>query len=76
MTCDSHWTTYLSALLTPTVAVLGSLIAYRQWRLAQNKLKLDLFEQSIRSDSLLSHNSMPSIIRPEQSLALLAVAQV
>lgn len=45
MTCDPHWTTYLSALLTPTVAVLGSLIAYRQWRLAQNKLKLDLFER-------------------------------
>lgn len=45
MTCDPHWTTYLSALLTPTLAVLGSLIAYRQWRLAQNKLKLDLFER-------------------------------
>lgn len=45
MTCDLHWTTYLSALLTPTVAVLGALIAYRQWRLAQNKLKLDLFDR-------------------------------
>lgn len=45
MTCAPHWTTYLSALLTPTVAVLGSLIAYRQWRLAQNKLKLDLFDR-------------------------------
>lgn len=40
-----HWTAYLSALLTPIVAVLGSLIAYRQWRLAQNKLKLDLFDR-------------------------------
>lgn len=45
MICDPHWTTYLSALLTPTVAVLGSIIAYRQWRLAQNKLKLDLFDR-------------------------------
>ncbi len=45
MTCDPHWTTYLSALLTPIVAVLGSLIAYRQWRLSQNKLKLDLFDR-------------------------------
>jgi hypothetical protein len=44
MDCDPHWTTYLSALLVPTVAVLGSVIAYRQWRTAQNKLKLDLFE--------------------------------
>ncbi len=45
MTCDPHWTTYLAALLTPTVAVLGSFIAYQQWRLAQNKLKLDLFDR-------------------------------
>lgn len=45
MTTDPHWTTYLAALLTPTVAVLGSFIAYRQWRLAQNKLKLDLFDR-------------------------------
>jgi hypothetical protein len=45
MTADPHWTTYLAALLTPTVAILGSLIAYRQWRLAQNKLKLDLFDR-------------------------------
>lgn len=43
MNPDPHWTTYLAALLTPTVAILGSFIAYRQWRLAQNKLKLDLF---------------------------------
>ena len=42
---DPHWTAYLTALLTPTVAVLGSFIAYRQWRLAQNKLKLDLFDR-------------------------------
>ena len=45
MTCDPHWTAYLSALLTPIVAVLGSFIAYRQWRTAQNKLKHDLFER-------------------------------
>lgn len=45
MTCYLHWTTYLAALLTPTVAVLGLLIAYRQWRIAHNKLKLDLFDR-------------------------------
>lgn len=45
MACDPHWTTYLSALMVPMVAVLGILIAYRQWRTAQNKLKLDLFEK-------------------------------
>ncbi len=42
---EPHWTQYLSALLTPVVAVLGFFIAYRQWRLAQNKLKLDLFDR-------------------------------
>jgi hypothetical protein len=45
MSTDPHWTAYLSALLAPIVAVLGSFIAYRQWRLAQNRLKLDLFER-------------------------------
>jgi hypothetical protein len=45
MNCDPHWTNYLAALLTPTVAVLGSFIAYRQWRTAQNKLKFDLFDR-------------------------------
>jgi hypothetical protein len=45
MTCEPNWVTYLSALLTPTVAVIGSFIAYRQWRTAQNKLKLELFDR-------------------------------
>lgn len=47
MNSDPHWTTYLAALLTPIVAVLGSFIAYRQWRLAQNKLKLELFDRRL-----------------------------
>ena len=42
---DPHWTTVLAALLTPTIAILGSIIAYRQWRIAQNKLKFDLFDR-------------------------------
>jgi hypothetical protein len=39
--------TYLSASLAPIVAGLGVLIAWRQWRTAQNKLKLDLFERRL-----------------------------
>jgi len=39
------WVTVLSALLTPTIAIFGAWIAYRQWRLGQNKLKLDLFDR-------------------------------
>lgn len=40
-----HWTQVLTALLTPVLAVLGLLIAYWQWRISRNKLKLDLFEK-------------------------------
>lgn len=40
-----HWTTYLSPLLVPIIAIFGAFIAYRQWRTAQNKLKLDLFNR-------------------------------
>jgi hypothetical protein len=40
-----HWTAYVSALGTPIIAalaaVIASLIAYRQWRTAQDRLKLD-----------------------------------
>ncbi|WP_313220864.1 hypothetical protein [Stutzerimonas nitrititolerans] len=42
-----HWTTYLSPLLVPIIAIFGALIAYRQWRTAQNKLKLDLFDRRL-----------------------------
>lgn len=42
---EPHWTAYFSALLTPIIAVLAIVIAYRQWRLGQNKLKLDLFDR-------------------------------
>jgi len=45
---DPHWTAYLTALLTPTVAILGAFIAFRQWKLAQNKLKLDLFDRRFK----------------------------
>jgi hypothetical protein len=42
---DAHWTQVLSALLTPTIAVIVAIIAYLQWRTAQNRLKLDLFDR-------------------------------
>jgi hypothetical protein len=44
---EPHWTAYLTALLTPVVAILAAVIAgsiaYRNWRTAQNKLKFDMF---------------------------------
>ncbi|MCW7555699.1 hypothetical protein NX722_24335 [Endozoicomonas gorgoniicola] len=47
MTCDPHWTSYISAFLVPLVACIAAFIAFRQWRTAQNKLKLDLFEKRL-----------------------------
>jgi hypothetical protein len=40
-----HWTSYLSGLSTPVIAIFGAFIAYRQWITGRNKLKLDLFEK-------------------------------
>jgi hypothetical protein len=42
---DPHWTAYLSALLTPLLAIFGAIIAWRQSCISKNKLKLDLFEK-------------------------------
>jgi len=42
---DPNWTQVFSALLTPTIAIFGSIIAYQQWRTARKKLKFDLFEK-------------------------------
>ncbi len=41
------WIDSLSAGLSPLVAILGIAIGVRQWRTAQNKLKLDLFENRL-----------------------------
>ncbi|MGO1073186.1 hypothetical protein [Lysobacter sp. CA199] len=49
MTCEPHWTAYVSAIAQPIVALLvaclAAWIAYRQYRTARNKLKLDLFDR-------------------------------
>ncbi len=40
-----HWTSFVTALLVPTIALFGAFIAYQQWRTAREKLKLDLFDK-------------------------------
>lgn len=42
-----HWTTYVTALLTPMIAIIAAWIAYSQWKTARRKLKLDLFEKRL-----------------------------
>lgn len=38
----------LSALLTPTIAIVGTIIAYQQWRTNNLKLKLDLYDRRLK----------------------------
>ncbi len=39
------WVDYLSALLVPTIAILGSIIAFQQWRTNTKRLKHELFDR-------------------------------
>jgi len=45
MASQKDWIEILSALLTPTIAILGIYIAYQQWRTNRNRLKLELFNK-------------------------------
>jgi hypothetical protein len=56
---NPHWTQYMTALMTPTVAVVAAFVAWKQWSLGRNKLKLELFDRRFvvydASKALLSH---------------------
>lgn len=43
--CNAGWIDLFKALLTPMIGVLTAYIAYSQWRTAESKLRLDLFEK-------------------------------
>lgn len=64
-----QWTTYLTALMTPVVALLGAGIAYRQWRTARDKLRLDLFDRRLAVHAavlrFLGDYSASGIVTPE-----------
>lgn len=44
---DPHWTAYLTALLTPAIALGAAVVAGLQFYLARQKLKLDLFDRRL-----------------------------
>lgn len=39
------WVDYLSALLVPTIAIVGASIAWQQWRINRARLKNELFDR-------------------------------
>ena len=43
-TTPKDWIDYLQALLIPAIALFGILIAWLQWRINHNRLKLERFE--------------------------------
>jgi Zn-dependent M32 family carboxypeptidase len=61
-----QWVTVLSALLTPTVALLGSYIAWQQWRTAKHKLVLDLFDRRLKVITALKQ-AMAEILRQDKA---------
>ena len=40
-----HWTEYISPIGIPIIAAIAAWIAFRQFQIARNKLKLDLFDK-------------------------------
>lgn len=76
---EVHWTAYATALTVPVLAFVGATIAYRQWRTAQNKLKLDLFDKRMRvyqaARDALGHIASHGKLGNEQQIAYLSGIQ-
>jgi hypothetical protein len=45
--CNPSWVNLFSALATPMIAIIVAYVAWRQWRTAREKLKIDLFERRL-----------------------------
>jgi hypothetical protein len=45
MATEKDWVDILQALLTPTVAIFGSYIAYQQWHINKVRLKHELYDR-------------------------------
>lgn len=53
--CEKNWIDILSALLMPTIAFFGSIIAWRQSKINQNRLKHELFTRRIELFDEIAH---------------------
>ena len=69
------WVDYFSALLTPTIAILGSTIAFLQWRTNSKRLRHELFdrryEQFIVVREFLGSIMKSGKSKPEEQLKFL-----
>ncbi|WP_417534974.1 hypothetical protein [Marinobacterium stanieri] len=70
-----NWTQYISAIGIPMIAALAAWIAFRQFHIARNKLKLDLFDKRMEvygavRDSLKSIAQQGNLT-PEQQVQYL-----
>jgi hypothetical protein len=72
MNAACAWVSVLSALLTPAVALAVCLIAYRQWRTAQNRLKLDLFDRRLAIHTEALGIILRAVTKPMEPLDLSA----
>lgn len=57
-----HWTQYISAIGIPLIAALAAWIAFRQFQIARNKLKLELFDKRMEIYSTV-RETLSSIAR-------------
>ena len=48
------WVDYLAALLTPTIAIIGSFVALQQWKTNRARLKHELFDRRYEQFSVVS----------------------
>jgi hypothetical protein len=73
---SKDWADYLSALLTPTIAIFGTIIAIQQWRTNVKRLKHELFnrryEQFIVVRDFLSSIMTSGKSKKEEELKFLA----
>lgn len=73
-TPDRDWVDLLTALLTPTIVLFGSLIAFLQWRTNRNRLKHELFDRRYKQYEAVRDylGSMLTSGRVENNLVLLS----
>jgi len=66
-----HWTQYISAIGIPIIAAIAAWVAFRQFQIARNKLKFDLFDKRMEvygavRDALGSISRQSSLTQEQQ----------